>query len=64
MAKIDANEIFEKIKGADDRVRKSIYVSEGLYLEFVKICDKQDVSMSRVMEELIAQFIASAKQSR
>ena len=62
MVKINATEIINKVKKVNsDRVRKSLYLSDSLYKEFEKICQKQGVPVSKVMEELINSFIESTK---
>ncbi len=56
--KVDAKEILVRLK-KEDRTRKTIYVSEPVYDEFQKTCG--EVSVSSVLEELMRQFIESAK---
>jgi hypothetical protein len=60
--KVDAKRILDRLRDRSDRTRKSIYVSEGVYKEFEKSCG--EVPISRVLEELMIQFIESEKQER
>jgi predicted CopG family antitoxin len=56
--KVDAKEILVRLK-KEDRIRKTIYISETVYDEFQKTCGA--VGVSPVLEELMRQFIESAK---
>lgn len=56
--KVDAREILNRLK-KDDRIRRTFYVSESVYDEFQKSCG--EVSVSHVLEELMRQFVESAK---
>ena len=58
--KLDAKSILNRAKKKPGKQKVSFTFSIELYSEFVKICDKQDVAMSRVLEELIKEFISSS----
>lgn len=58
--KLDAKSILNRAKKKDSRQKVSFTFDTELYSEFVRICDKQDVAMSRVLEELIKEFISSS----
>ena len=57
--KIDAREILERLGAKNDRIRRSIFVSESIYSEFQKACG--NVAVSTVLEDLMKQFTDSAK---
>lgn len=60
MRKIDAKSIIKKIKQEEeDRTKTSLYLSKKLYEEFKKKCG--DLPTSRVLEELIRQFVDDLK---
>lgn len=61
MVKVDAKDILNRLRDRDDRVRKSIYVSESIYKEFEKAC--KNVKLSRVLEDLMIQFVESSKKT-
>lgn len=56
---MDSKKIIKKLKGESDRERVSLYLSKSLLKEFRSYCG--NVSPSKVMEELMREFIASAK---
>ena len=59
---IDAKKMIKKIQGAEtQRGRVSLYLNKALFEEFKASCD--DVSASRVLEELMREFIESADVS-
>lgn len=47
----------KKLKGETDRVSMSLYLSKSVYEDFKKACD--GVSSSRVLEELMREFVES-----
>lgn len=55
---INARAIKEKLELNDDRAKVSLYLSASLYKKFQKACGSAPAS--RVMEELMEQFIESA----
>lgn len=57
---INAKDLLEKLSAGhrDDRSKVSLYLSKGLYEAFKKTCG--DAPASKVMEELMRAFIASA----
>ena len=57
--KVDAQEILRRLKSKSDRIRRSIFVSESLYTDFQDACG--DVSLNAVLEDLMRQFVESAK---
>jgi hypothetical protein len=59
--RVDAKELLTRLKKSD-RIRRSMYVSELIYEEFQKACG--EVGVSPVLEELMKQFIESAKEKR
>ena len=61
-AKIDGKKIIERIKkSSDDRKKVSLYLSETLFESFKRACS--EVSASRVMEELMKDFVESVKRN-
>jgi len=56
---IDAKSIKERLELNDDRQKVSLYLSRKLYKDFQRACGKAPAS--RVMEELMQQFIDSDK---
>jgi hypothetical protein len=60
--KVDAKRLLDRLRDRTDRKRKSIYVSEGVYEDFEKSCG--EVPVSRVLEELMIQFIESEKKEQ
>jgi hypothetical protein len=56
---LDARKTLEKLKGEADRERTSLYLSKSVMEEFKKVCD--GISPSRVMEELMRDFVDSYK---
>ena len=59
--KVDAKDILNRLK-KEDRVRRSIYVSEQVYEEFQKACG--NIAVSPVLEELMRQFVESKKDKK
>ena len=57
---IDAKEIKAKLTLKDDREKVSLYLSKSLYAAFKKACEAAPAS--RVMEELMVEFIKSARK--
>ncbi len=57
--RIDAKAIKAKLSLKDDRTKVSLYLSKELYLQFKKACGVAPAS--RVMEELMAEFIRSLR---
>lgn len=62
--KIDGKEILERLAKAkkDDRKKVSLYLSEGLYEEFKKQCERGGVPASQAMEELMRVFCESLRR--
>lgn len=59
---MDAKKTIEKLRGETDRIRVSLYLSQSILTEFKEACG--DVSPSRVMEELMKEFVQDAKNPR
>lgn len=59
--KVHAKAILERLAASQkgDRTKVSLYLSKRLYDDFRKSCG--DISASVVMEELMREFVASAK---
>ena len=58
--KIDAKEILNRLnQKKEDRTKRTFTISESLYEEFQETCG--DLSTSSVVEELMRQFVESAK---
>lgn len=60
MNKINAKRILERLEPEQGRGAVSLYLSQSIYKRFKKACGK--VSPSKVIEELMKEFIASADQ--
>ena len=62
--KLNALEILENIKKVEKSDRKPVnmYLSHKLWSQFKAACD--DVAPSKVIEELLTQFIASKQDDR
>lgn len=56
MAKINVKEVLKKAKQKPVREKVSFTFEAGLYAEFKKKCG-EDVAVSRVLEELMREFI-------
>lgn len=59
---INAKETIQRLKGEADRARFSLYLSQSVYEKFKLACE--DVPPSRVIEELMREFINSSNESR
>jgi hypothetical protein len=59
---MDARKTIEKLKGEADRQRTSLYLSRALMDGFRAACGT--IAPSRVLEELMREFIESAKKSK
>lgn len=59
---MDARKTIEKLKGETDRERTSLYLSKSIMEDFKTACE--GVAPSRVMEELMREFIESYRASR
>jgi hypothetical protein len=59
---MDARKTIEKLKGEADRTRMSLYLSQSIFNEFKSSCG--DVAPSRVIEELMKEFIESSRNGR
>lgn len=57
MPMVDAKKTIQKLKGETDRTRLSLYLSQSIYAKFKEACE--DVPPSRVIEELMKDFIES-----
>lgn len=52
--KIDIKSVISKAKSKEpNRVKVSFTLNGDVYREFSKLCEKQDIAMSRVLEELM-----------
>lgn len=60
--KSTAKAIIERNKQDDDRAKVSLYMSQSLYERFKKVCDKENAPASRVLEDLIREFLTSLKE--
>lgn len=59
---IDAKKTLQKLRGEETKKGKvTLYLDRELYSHFKKTCD--DVAPSRVIEELMRDFVQSAKKS-
>lgn len=56
---IDAEKTMNKLRGEADRSNKTLYLSKTLFAEFESYCD--EIAPSRVIEDLMRQFIESSK---
>ncbi len=56
---VDAKKVFEKLKGESDRGKVTLYLDKDLLKKFRKVCEP-NTSASRVLEELMKEFIESA----
>jgi hypothetical protein len=56
---MDSKKTLEKLKGESDRLRVSLYLSQSILAEFKEAC--QGISPSKVMEELMKEFVQDAK---
>jgi hypothetical protein len=57
--RVDSSKILEKLATEEDRERVSLYLSKHVYEDFKKAC--QNAPVSRVVEELMKEFIKSTK---
>lgn len=62
VTQIDSKAILEKLELEDDRGKVTLYLSKSLYGKFKKICGKAPAS--RVVEELMKQFISNVKNDK
>jgi hypothetical protein len=60
--KVNAKEMLERLQRPKDRGPKSVYVSDKVWRDFEKACGK--IPVSNVVEDLMRQFIVSAKNRR
>ena len=58
--KLDAKSILNRAKKKESRQKVSFTFDTDLYKSFTEICTKQEVAMSRVLEELMKDFIENA----
>jgi hypothetical protein len=59
---INAKKTIKKLKGEVDRKRMSLYLSESIFTKFKAACE--NIPPSRVMEELMKEFIKSKESSK
>lgn len=59
---MDANKIRQKLKGEADRKAHTFHISQSIFAEFRKACEPY--SASRVIEEMMKEYIESAKVRR
>jgi GTP cyclohydrolase FolE2 len=58
-----ADAVIQAVKGRkSDRERITLYLSRELYERLQKICEKQDVAASGVVEKLIQDFVESTEK--
>lgn len=57
---IDPKETLSRLKGEAEKVRFSLYVAESLMEEFKELCGDK-VSPSRIIEDMIRDFVSTAK---
>lgn len=57
MTKIDVKKVLKKAKEKTLRERVSFTFEAGLYKDFQDKCETEGVAMSRVLEELMKEFI-------
>lgn len=57
MTKIDVKDVLKKAKKKPAREKVSFTFDSEVYKKFQEKCDKNKVAMSRVIEELMLQFI-------
>lgn len=57
--KVNGKTILKRLREADDRAKVSLYLSKKVFNDFKEACS--DVSASKVMEELMTEFIISCK---
>ena len=55
---MDAKKTIAKLKGEADRARMSLYLSQSIFKDFKEVCG--DIAPSRVIEELMKEFIESS----
>jgi predicted Zn-dependent protease with MMP-like domain len=60
--RIDPQEILEKLSLEEDRKKISLYLSRTVYERFKSACGSAPAS--RVMEELMKEFIVGVKRSK
>jgi hypothetical protein len=60
--KVDARKIFKRLKGDTDRAPTNLYLSKQVYKDFKAECSKAEVSSSKVLEELMKEFVDSARK--
>lgn len=61
LLKSPARAIIERNTTEDDRAKVSLYLSKSLYERFKKACGK--ASASKVMEDLLEEFLENLKES-
>jgi hypothetical protein len=57
-----AQKIIERLTLEEDRSKVSLYLSKSVYEDFKKVCGSAPAS--RVMEELMKDFISNVQQTR
>lgn len=60
--KIDRSEIIKNAKEKPKRSSSAIYLEQELFKEFKTDCKANGVSASKVLEELMRQFLANKKK--
>lgn len=61
-SKINGQEILKRLSVKPDRTKTTFYISQSLYEEFKRHCG--EITSSKVLEELMRQFVASTKPSK
>lgn len=59
---INAKKTIQKLKGETDRTRMSLYLSQSIFSKFKEACE--EIPPSRVIEELMKEFIESQSISK
>ena len=62
MRYMDAMKMLKKLRGEADRFRTSLYLSKSIMEEFKEACE--GISPSRVIEDLMSDFIESYKAQK
>jgi hypothetical protein len=61
---IDGKALVKKLATGkkSDREKTSLYLSKSIYKNFKKVCEGNGIAASKVLEDLISQFIESIKK--
>lgn len=61
---VDVKRILEKTEKAGKKAKTSFFLTADLYETFKTICENEDRPVSRVLEELIKEFVEGYKTSK